>query len=65
MNTLKPMDQGAQFQIEGPDEDGCVWAVSRAGREGWCKNLGPVGDVEIVLRDWLWTLERDWDELPA
>ena len=23
----------ALFQIEGPDEDGCVWACSPAGRD--------------------------------
>jgi hypothetical protein len=34
-------DQEALFEIEGPDEDGCVWICSPEGREVWCRNLGP------------------------
>ena len=34
-------EQGALFQIEGPDEDGCVWICSADGRDVWCQNLGP------------------------
>lgn len=34
-------DQKALFQIEGPDEDGCVWMCSAHGRDVWCVNLGP------------------------
>ena len=57
------MDQGALFQIQGPDEDGSVWVTSSEGPEVWRKNLGPAQDVEIVLRDWLWTLDRDRDQV--
>jgi hypothetical protein len=31
-------EQGALFQIEGPDEDGCVWIVFQ---DGEVRNLGP------------------------
>jgi hypothetical protein len=41
------------FQIEGPDEDGCVWACSAEGRDIWCHNLGPRAKVAEVLRAWL------------
>ena len=34
-------EQGAHFQIEGPDEDGRVWVCSPDGRDSWCRNLGP------------------------
>jgi len=33
-------EQDALFQIEGPDEDSCVWICSAEGREVWCQNLG-------------------------
>jgi hypothetical protein len=45
--------QGALFQIEGPDEDGCVWACSSEGRDIWCHNLGPKDKVVEVLSQWL------------
>ena len=57
------MDQDAIFQIQGPDEDGYVWATSSEGPDVWRKNLGPVQDVTIVLRDWLWTVDQDRDHL--
>jgi hypothetical protein len=31
--TEEETEQGALFQIEGPDEDGCVWACSPEGRD--------------------------------
>jgi hypothetical protein len=37
------------FQIEGPDEDGCVWACSNEGREVWCRKLGPADKVAEVM----------------
>ncbi|MEA1073307.1 hypothetical protein SH584_04170 [Sphingomonas sp. LY29] len=46
-------EQEALFQIEGPDEDGCVWACSPAGRDVWCRNLGPKDKVIAVLTQWL------------
>ena len=55
--------QEALFQIEGPDEDGCVWVCSTEGRDVWCANLGPCAKVAEVLSQWLGTL--DFDELEA
>lgn len=46
-------EQQALFQIEGPDEDGCVWACSTQGRDVWCENLGPRDKVAEVLAQWL------------
>ena len=43
----------ALFQIEGPDEDGCVWACSTEGRDVWCANLGPRDKVATVMSQWL------------
>ncbi|HEV2816136.1 MAG TPA: hypothetical protein VGW40_02795 [Allosphingosinicella sp.] len=45
--------QEALFEIEGPDEDGCVWICSPAGRDVWCQNLGPRDKVAEKLADWL------------
>jgi hypothetical protein len=47
------VDQDALFEIEGPDEDGCVWICSAAGRDVWCQNLGPREKVAEKLADWL------------
>ncbi len=46
-------EQGALFEIDGPDEDGCVWICSGAGRDVWCRNLGPRDKVAEVLSQWL------------
>ena len=46
-------EQEALFQIEGPDEDGCVWACSPEGRDVWCQNLGPKEKVVEVFSEWL------------
>jgi hypothetical protein len=51
--------QSAFFQIEGPDEDGCVWACSPEGRDIWCQNLGPKDQVVEVLSQWLATVDAD------
>ena len=51
--------QPALFQIEGPDEDGCVWACSPEGRDIWCQNLGPKAQVVEVLSQWLATVDAD------
>jgi len=45
------------FQIEGPDEDGCVWACSPDGRDVWCHNLGPTDKVVEVLSQWLGSVD--------
>jgi hypothetical protein len=50
-------EQEALFQIEGPDEDGCVWACSQNGREVWCQNLGPKDKVAEVLCQWLGSID--------
>jgi hypothetical protein len=46
-------EQGALFDIEGPDEDGCVWICSAGGRDVWCQNLGPREKVSEKLAQWL------------
>ena len=58
MNYGEP-EQGALYQIEGPDEDGCVWACSPAGRDVWCQNLGPTQKVAEVLSQWLGSIDYD------
>jgi hypothetical protein len=50
-------EQDALFQIEGPDEDGCVWACSAEGRDVWCQNLGPAAKVAEVLLQWLGSID--------
>ena len=50
-------EQGALFEIEGPDEDGCVWICSAKGRSVWCQNLGPKDEVAAVLSEWLGSTE--------
>jgi hypothetical protein len=49
--------QGALFEIEGPDEDGCVWICSSAGRDVWCRNLGPRDAVAEKLTAWLSSMD--------
>lgn len=46
--------QGALFEIEVDEDDGCVWIV--AG--GQVVNLGPVDPVSEKLADWL--AQRDF-----
>lgn len=46
-------EQSALFQIEGPDEHGCVWICSAEGRDIWCQSLGPAPKVAEVLSQWL------------
>jgi hypothetical protein len=46
-------EQGALFEIEGPDEDGCVWICSPKGHEDvWCRNLGPKDQVAERMLAW-------------
>ena len=52
-------EQEALFELQGPDEDGCVWACSPAGRDVWCQNLGPVDKVAAVMSQWLGTIDYD------
>ena len=51
--------QEALFELQGPDEDGCVWACSPAGRDVWCQNLGPTAKVAEVLSQWLGTIDYE------
>lgn len=53
-------EQGALFQMEGPDEDGCVWACSPEGRDIWCQNLGPQEKVVEEIERWLASIH--WEE---
>lgn len=47
-------EQEALFDIEGPDEDGCVWLCATGGRRDlWCHNLGPGPKVAEKLSQWL------------
>ncbi len=52
-------EQKALFQIEGPDEDGCVWICSAEGRAVWCENLGPKDEVAETLSQWLASIGQD------
>jgi hypothetical protein len=49
------------FQIEGPDEDGCVWVCSPNGRDVWCQNLGLKEKVAEVLGQWLGSIDPGED----
>ena len=51
--------QEAVFQLEGPDEDGCVCACSPDGRAIWCQNLGPTEKVVEVMSQWIRSIDRD------
>ena len=52
-------EQGALFQLEGPDEDGCVWICASEGRDVWCQNLGAQYKVAPVLSQWLGSIDYD------
>ena len=50
-------DHEALFEIEGPDEDGCVWICSPAGRDVWCQNLGPKAKAAETMCEWLGSID--------
>jgi hypothetical protein len=52
----------ALFQLEGPDEDGFVWACSPEGRHVWCQNLGRTAKVAEVMSRWLGSIDHDETE---
>ena len=53
--------QQALFDIDGPDEDGCVWICSPKGEEDvWCRNLGPRD--KVAERLWAWFSANDIEE---
>ena len=51
-------EQGALFEIEGPDEDSCVWLVSGEGEDAIVVNLGPRQAVAEKLARWLASIGR-------
>ena len=57
MKDNDDVEQNALFQIEGPDEDGCVWICSAAGQDVWCQNLGPALKVAKVMSQWLGSID--------
>lgn len=46
-------DQEALFELEGPDEDGCVWILSGVGMDAQTFNLGPRAAVAERFIEWL------------
>jgi len=46
-------EQDASFDLEGPDEDSCVWLVSGKGEDAIVLNLGPRKAVAEKLCGWL------------
>lgn len=54
-------EQEALFQIEGPDEDGCVWICSPHDQphehDTWCRNLGPKDKAVEVMCQWLGSID--------
>ena len=46
-------EQGAPFEIEGPDEDACVWLVGGAGSEAVVLLLGQRDALATKMADWL------------
>jgi hypothetical protein len=51
--AMDEAEQNTLFEIQGPDEDGCVWICSPEGREVWCQNLGPYEKAAEVMASWL------------
>ena len=50
-------EQGALFEMEGPDEDACVWLVSGRGPEAIVVNLGPREAVANKMTEWLASID--------
>jgi hypothetical protein len=50
-------EQEALFEIEGPDEDACVWIHGTDPRDPWTQNLGPRDKVVEALSSWLSSLD--------
>ena len=46
-------EQGALFELEVDDDDGCVWLVTGEGDGTRAVNLGPRHAVAAKFRDWL------------
>jgi hypothetical protein len=52
-------EQEALFEIEGPDEDSCVWLVSGKGESAIVVNLGPREKVAEKLANWLAEIDEE------
>lgn len=50
--------QGALTEIEGPDEDACVWPVAGSGPDAAVVNLGPRESVATKLASISMTYRR-------
>ena len=46
-------EQGALFEIEVDDDDGCVWLVTGTGEDARTVNLGPRRAVAGKFAKWL------------
>lgn len=49
----------AQFELQGPDDNGDVWICSPEGRDVWCHNLGPTEQVAEAMSQWLGSIDYD------
>jgi hypothetical protein len=49
-------EQGALFEIEGPDDDSCVWLVSGKGPDAAVVNLGQRDAVAEKMSQWLYDI---------
>jgi hypothetical protein len=56
-------EQDALFEIEGPDDDSCVWLVSGKGEGAVVVNLGPRDSVADKMTQWLSAI--DFGEHPV
>lgn len=54
MERDENQEQEALFEIEGPDEDSCVWLHVK---DGPTVNLGPRDKVAEKMADWLASID--------
>jgi hypothetical protein len=64
LSIVDEPEQEALFEIEGPDEDACVWIHSTDPRNPWTQNIGPPDKVIEVLSQWLASIDADEREEP-
>jgi hypothetical protein len=57
------LEQAALFEIEGPDDDSCVWLASGKGEGAVVVNLGPRDAVAEKMTQWLSAI--DFGERPC
>jgi hypothetical protein len=53
-------EQDAIFEMEGPDEDSCVWLLYSTDADAVVVNLGPTDAIAPKLTQWL--AEIDFSE---